>query len=76
MQLCSFVNCIVKRPEFHSYFFFFFVSRLSEIWAWMIAAMLRTISYVITVIVIDAKISRELILAPSDVNRLYILRIW
>lgn len=42
----------------------------------MIATMLRTISYVIKVIVIDAKISRELILAPSDVKRLYILRIW
>lgn len=36
----------------------------------MIAALLRAVSYVIRVIVMDAKITRELLFAPSDVNRL------
>lgn len=42
----------------------------------MIAAMLRTISFMIRVILIDAKITRELLFAPLDVSRLRILRIW
>lgn len=48
----------------------FFVSRLSEFQ--MTAAMLRNISCMIKVIVIDAKISRELMLAPPDVITLRI----
>lgn len=66
-------QCVVQSPEFHG---FGFLPRLPESWAHTIAAVLGTISYMIRAVVMEGKVTRDLLFAPSHGRRLRLPRMW
>lgn len=67
-------QCVVQRPEFHGFGFSLF--SLPESQAHTTAAVLGTISYKIRAVVIEGKVTRDLLFAPSHGRRRCLPRIW